>query len=363
MLDTTTIQETMDMANTALDREKYTLPFSFKSLNLAYLIMKSQYSATRDANRIFIPDTLAEKINSDAPREMGLAEAYLHSFVSTLITHFWDDNPVEISITALGRCPLHPDDEQVFTNILKDEKVGQISKPDVVLTAETIGTCAHHPDIPLYGDMSHLEYKLLGPDGRPYEDKLNVPSPVVEFQSRIKTTSQLHKITRAIIGDKDYVLDFRGARLICKDLKSYLEAGGYLLERIGQNHNIHLIPLKISLEEYVSRNRDRSYTVYSKYPESGIILYDEKKNYESFHALIRYMGHPIEIQVRDLHMHEVAENGLADHRKYKEAELVRLRNQYPDYDQIYERVNEIFRGLVPSELRLSQAPFSPLAHN
>ncbi len=357
------IAEMNERAKQALEKEKYLLPFSFDTLNQAYLIMRDQYSATGDASSIQIPDDLAARVNIDAPKEMGLAEACLHSLVSTFITRFWYGSPVEIGMTATGRCPLHPEDEQVFTHTLKDEKVGQITKPDVVLTAETIGNCAIHPDIKLYGDMSHLEYKLIGPDGNLYTSDEDIPSPVVGFQSRIKTTSQLHKLTRAIVGDKNYALDFRGARLICKNLDSYIEAGTYLLNRIRQNHDIRIIPLNSSLEEYIGRDKDLSKTLYSAHPDSGIITKNDNNDYKSFHALIRYRGHPIELQCRDLDMHETAENGLAAHRKYKEEELARLKSQYPDYDQVYDRVSEIYRGLVPSELRLSQAPFSPLAHN
>lgn len=357
------IEQMVDAAKQAAEKERLILPFSYDSLNLAYVLLRDQYAATKDVSEMGIPDWLQTQVDIDSPKEMGLAEANLHSFMETLISHFWDSAPVQISVTAYGRCPLHPEDEQKFTNIMEGEKVGLISKPDVALTAETIGNCSLHPEIPLYGDVSFLEYNLLDKDGKLYSNPYSIPGPIVKFQDRVKTTSQVHKLTRGIVKDKPYALDFRGARMICKDMEAYLYTSSYLLDRIQRNKTIQRIPIPEALEEYVAGDRSLETRLKHLHPEIAILEQEMPNRYESFQSLIRYMQVPIEIQIRDLFMHETAEHGLADHKKYKEKELHRLSAQYPDYDSVYNIVKRTFKGLIPSEIILSQAPFSPLAHN
>lgn len=328
-------------------QEKLVLPFSYDSLNTAYVLMRDQYSTGKD---LFVPDELRQRVNEDSVKEMGEAELKLHSFMGTLIEHFWDAKPVEISMIANGRCPMHPNDELVFRKILSEKAVGKIMTSDYVLTSETIGKCPEHPDQQLYADVSQLEYHLK-------QDRKG-GNGVIKFQSRIKRTSMIDKLTRGIIGDKPYALDFRGGRAICEGFESYVDVSRYLLDRVASNGSIHVIPVSGAIEEHVAKAR-KPETYLSALLNQPELLSKEEPYYESLHLLIRYMGVPIEFQCRDKYMHEVAERGDAAHREYKEKELQSLAQRYPDFCEKHEYVKEIYKSMIPENFKLYQAPFAP----
>jgi len=348
------IEEKLKEAERKAKVEKLTLPFSYDSLNTAYVLMRDQYLSHE---KLFVPDELRTKVDEDCVKEMGEAESKLHSFMETLVRYFWDNKQVEIKMYAEGICPLHPNEVQQRNRVLDDGEVGRIKTPDYVMTSETVGTCDMHPNQHLLPGVSYLEYTLKDPttcDGR-----------ILKFQSRIKRTTMINKLTRGIIRDKDYALDFRGARVICKDLLSYTDVSYYLINRVTKNGDITKIPFEDALEEHVSVDRDPFTYLKSAIPGLNVPFKKNPKSphYQSLHILIRYQNVPIELQCRDIWMHKEAENGRAEHKKYKEEELIQLRKDYSDYDEVQPFVGGVYHALIPPGFKLSQEPFLLSGHN
>lgn len=341
----------VEAARKKAESEKLVLPFSYHSLNTAYVLLRDQYSAHEE---LCVPDKLLAEVDEDCPKEMAEAEASLHSFMGTLIEYSWGKKPVEISMIATGRCQIHPNEDQTFRKLLSKEAVGKIITPDYVLTSETIGRCREHSNEKLFADVSQLEYRLDAPS--------ESDNGVLKFQSRIKRTSMIDKLTRGIIGDKPYALDFRGGRIICKDFEAYVKVCDYLIGRIERNGNIHMIPIAGALEEHVAETRDSS-TYLSKLLSRNDLHVKKEPHYESLHLLIRYLGMPIELQCRDISMHEEAEKGLAAHKDYKEKELQDLMMKYPDFCNTHAIVKDTYKALMPSDLKLFPGSVLPLEHN
>jgi ppGpp synthetase/RelA/SpoT-type nucleotidyltranferase len=280
----------------------------------------------------------AEVIADAYKREMAIGEKATHELTGLLCSHFWDSQ-VRITFHAEGFCEAlhHP---KTVDMPLDDRLLGKIEDPDEVMGWQALGECDNetcHSEV--YPDKSYLIYR---PREKAYDILNGLAQQVNIITTRIKGgRSQIRKLAKLVLGEKDYVLDLRGIRFICPDIPSCYYVGGFLDGRIEQHESLSLAPIGAEAKED-----------YIKSP----ILRQNGGRYQAIHAnpvyTILFEGSPkripIEIQIRDMEMHQNAESGEVSHAEYtrrKDEEMFRKYSE--EWPQLCKKVAQAFSIDLP----------------